>query len=58
MKAVLINGNKARVASDVPIPKLRPTYLLAKVDSVTLNPTDWKHIAGKRAAENGISGCR
>lgn len=56
MKAIIINGNKAKVA-DVPIPKIRPTYLLAKVDSIALNPTDWKHISGKRAAENGISGC-
>ena len=57
MKAVLVDGNKAKVASDVPIPKIRPTYLLAKVEAVALNPTDWKHIAGKRAAPNGISGC-
>ncbi|KAK3684373.1 hypothetical protein LTR37_020349 [Vermiconidia calcicola] len=57
MKAVLVNGNKARVASDVPIPKMRPTYLLAKVEAVALNPTDWKHIAGKRAGTNSISGC-
>lgn len=57
MKAIIINGNKAKVASGVSLPKIRPTYLLAKVDSIALNPTDWKHINGKRAAENGISGC-
>ena len=57
MKAILVNGNKAKVASDVPIPKMRPTYLLAKVESVALNPTDWKHVAGKRAASNSIGGC-
>ncbi|KAK5100823.1 hypothetical protein LTR70_001141 [Exophiala xenobiotica] len=57
MKAITINGNKAKVSSGVPVPKMRPTYLLAKVDSIALNPTDWKHINGKRAAENGISGC-
>lgn len=56
MKAVVITGNKAKVA-DVPLPKIRPTYLLAKVDSVALNPTDWKHISGKRAADGCISGC-
>lgn len=57
MKAVIINGNKAKVTSGVSIPKIRPTYLLVKVNSVALNPTDWKHIAGKRAAPNCISGC-
>lgn len=56
MKAVVINGTKAKVA-DVPLPKIRPTYLLAKVDSVALNPTDWKHISSKRAGEGSISGC-
>lgn len=57
MKAIVINENKAKVASDVPVPKLRPTYVLARVDSIALNPTDWKHIAGKRAAAGCISGC-
>ena len=56
MKAITINDNKAKI-SDIPIPKVRPTYLLAKVDSIALNPTDWKHINGKRAAPNGLSGC-
>jgi len=57
MKAITINDNKAKVSSGVSVPKLRPTYLLAKVDSIALNPTDWKHISGKRAAANCISGC-
>lgn len=57
MKAITINGNTAKVSSNVPVPKMRPTYLLAKIECVALNPTDWKHISGKRAAPNGISGC-
>ena len=57
MKAITVNGNKAKVSSDVPVPKIRPTYLLAKVDAIALNPTDWKHICFKIAAPNGISGC-
>lgn len=57
MKAITINENKARVSFDVSIPRVRPTYLLAKVDSIALNPTDWKHISFKLAAPNGISGC-
>lgn len=56
MKAITINENKAKV-SEIPIPKIRATYLLAKVDSVALNPTDWKHINGKRAAAHGLAGC-
>jgi NADPH:quinone reductase-like Zn-dependent oxidoreductase len=56
MKAITINDNKAQV-SEIAIPKLRPTYVLVKVDSIALNPTDWKHINGKRAAANGLSGC-
>lgn len=56
MKAIIINGNKAKI-STIPLPKLRPTYLLAKVNSIALNPTDWKHINGKRASPNGLSGC-
>ncbi|EME39838.1 hypothetical protein DOTSEDRAFT_74666 [Dothistroma septosporum NZE10] len=56
MKAVTVNENKAKV-SEISVPKIRPTYLLAKIDSVALNPTDWKHINGKRAATNGLAGC-
>nr|POF20062.1 protein toxd [Quercus suber] len=56
MKAITVHGKRAKI-SEVPLPKLRPTYLLAKVDSIALNPTDWKHIAGGRAAPGGLSGC-
>jgi NADPH:quinone reductase-like Zn-dependent oxidoreductase len=28
----------------VPLPKLRPDYILVRVRAVALNPTDWKHI--------------
>lgn len=38
MKAITVNGNTAKV-SEIPVPKLRPTYILAKVDAVALNPT-------------------
>lgn len=58
MKAIIVDGNKAKVTSGVPVQKLRPTYVLTKVDSVALNPTDWKHIVGSRGAVHGcISGC-
>ncbi|KAK4546691.1 hypothetical protein LTR36_001909 [Oleoguttula mirabilis] len=57
MKAITVDGDKATVSSNVPVPKLRPTYLLAKVEAIALNPTDWKHIHYQIAAPNGISGC-
>ncbi|WPG99979.1 chaperonin 10-like protein [Acrodontium crateriforme] len=57
MRAIVINGTKAKVTNGVSVPKIRDTYLLAKVDSVALNPTDWKHINGNRAAPGGIAGC-
>ncbi|MCJ1268394.1 hypothetical protein MMC22_008282 [Lobaria immixta] len=46
----------AKVVSDLPIPKLREDYIIVKVATVALNPTDWKSIDG--AEEKGpISGC-
>ncbi len=30
--------------NDRPLPALRPGYILVKVETVALNPTDWKHI--------------
>ena len=58
MKAIIVDGSKAKVTSEVPVQKLRPTYVLTKVDCVALNPTDWKHIAGTRGKVHGcISGC-
>ena len=45
MRALVMQGaKKASVVSDRPLPKLRPGYLLVKVASIALNPTDWKHI--------------
>lgn len=38
MKSITIDGNTAAV-KEVSVPKVRPTYLLAKVDSIALNPT-------------------
>lgn len=59
MKAIVINpkNKDASLIRDRPFPKLRPDYILVKTVAVALNPTDWKHIAGGIAAENGLSGC-
>lgn len=54
--ALVINDNKVRVAKHA-APKIRDSYVLAQVDCIALNPTDWKHISRKIAAPNGISGC-
>lgn len=44
MKAIkVVESGKAEIQT-VPLPKLRDTYVLVKVEAVALNPTDWKHI--------------
>jgi hypothetical protein len=57
MKAITINGSTAKLVLDRAVPSPRPDQLLVKVKTVALNPTDWKHIAGKRAPDGGLSGC-
>ncbi|KAJ5585790.1 Polyketide synthase enoylreductase [Penicillium hetheringtonii] len=44
-KAVEITGpQEAKVVTNRRLPKLRDDYILVKVVSVGLNPTDWKHV--------------
>ena len=58
MKAITFTGKDNASVKTIPLPELRPTYLLVKVDSVALNPTDWKHVAGGSGAEPfSIVGC-
>jgi NADPH:quinone reductase-like Zn-dependent oxidoreductase len=41
----IIYVEKGRAAiQEVPIPKLRDDYILVRVNSVALNPTDWKGV--------------
>ncbi|KAK5112364.1 hypothetical protein LTR62_004327 [Meristemomyces frigidus] len=56
MQAITIHSTKAKI-STVPLPKLEPTLILAKVEAIALNPTDWKHIAFDIAPPNAICGC-
>ena len=57
MRAIVVDGTSATVTSR-PLPKLRPTYMLVKVNAIALNPTDWKHVHRKLAAPGGsMSGC-
>ena len=45
MRALKVDSpGKASVHSNVPVPSLRPDYILIKAVAVALNPTDWKHI--------------
>lgn len=45
MRVLKAHGSKtASVEDDIPIPTLRPDYVLVKTIAVALNPTDWKHI--------------
>lgn len=41
MKAIKVVGYQKAEIQDVPVPKLRDDYVLVKVKSVALNPTDW-----------------
>ncbi|KAJ5240801.1 Polyketide synthase enoylreductase [Penicillium citrinum] len=44
-KAVEISGpQEAKVVTNRRLPKLRDDYILVRVVSVGLNPTDWKHV--------------
>ena len=44
MKAIKAGEPGKSSIESVPLPKLRPTYVLVRVNAVALNPTDWKHI--------------
>ena len=41
MKAIKIDGMGKAKVQDVPLPKMRDDYILVKVHTVALNPTDW-----------------
>jgi NADPH:quinone reductase-like Zn-dependent oxidoreductase len=44
MKALVFYNKGDQSVKTIALPELRPTYLLVKVDSVALNPTDCKHV--------------
>ena len=57
MRAIVIEDyGKAKLANDIPIPKLRDGYVLVKPKAVALNPTDWRHI-DYLATPGAIVGC-
>ncbi|KAF5601169.1 zinc-binding oxidoreductase [Fusarium pseudocircinatum] len=57
MQAVVIKGDQARLDRNRTIPKQLDDMLLVRPVSVALNPTDWRHIRGRRAKDGCIVGC-
>lgn len=56
MKAVKILSPGQAAVVEVPIPKLRPDYVLVKTKAIALNPTDWKHV-DRAATPHATVGC-
>ncbi|KAF5651444.1 zinc-binding oxidoreductase [Fusarium sp. NRRL 25303] len=57
MQAVVIEGDQARLDRTRTLPKQLDDMLLVRPVSVALNPTDWRHIRGRRAKDGCIVGC-
>lgn len=52
-----MEGEKAVLSEKVALPPLGSGKLLVKNKAVSLNPTDWKHVAYKIAPKGSIIGC-
>lgn len=58
MNAITWHEHGSQAVKSIPLPPLRPQYILVKTHSVALNPTDWKHAYyGTAASPFGILGC-
>lgn len=57
MKAIVVDGKRARIDQNRRIPELRPDGVLIRPTAIALNPTDWKNIAFGRAQDGCIVGC-
>ena len=58
MQAIVFCNKGDQSVKSIALPEQRPTYLLIKVHSVALNPTDWKHVTyGRGASPFSIVGC-
>ncbi|CAR21593.1 uncharacterized protein KLTH0B05610g [Lachancea thermotolerans CBS 6340] len=57
MRAVVVDGDKAVVKRDVPVPKIFGTQMLVEIKAVAGNPTDWKHVDFHIAPQGSILGC-
>lgn len=56
MKALVMQGGTEAKVVDRPLPKPRSKFVGVKVNTVALNPTDWKHIKGLNQ-EGLLTGC-
>lgn len=43
-QVIVVEKPKEAKVGEATIPKLRDDYILVKVKTVALNPTDWKHV--------------
>lgn len=57
MKALVAYNNTAVFQKDRPIPRLRDDYILVKVSTFALNPTDWKHLDNNLVGDDALVGC-
>ncbi|OJJ45192.1 hypothetical protein ASPZODRAFT_133825 [Penicilliopsis zonata CBS 506.65] len=58
MKALTFNTPGDAAIREIPLPPLRPEYMLIKISTIALNPTDWKHINHAKGADPfSIVGC-
>ncbi|OIW31608.1 GroES-like protein [Coniochaeta ligniaria NRRL 30616] len=58
-KAITVHKIGHASITTVPLPQLRPAYILVRVLAVALNPTDHKAIDGKMGGDDGaLRGCR
>lgn len=57
MKAVVVDGNQARVEHRRPVPRLSDDCVLVRPMVVALNPTDWRNLKNRRAKDGCILGC-
>ncbi|KAI1042522.1 hypothetical protein LB505_010889 [Fusarium chuoi] len=57
MRAVVIECDQARLDRARAMPKQLDDMILVRPVSVALNPTDWRHIRGRRAKDGCIVGC-
>ncbi|KAJ4031378.1 hypothetical protein NW756_009237 [Fusarium oxysporum] len=57
MKAVVIAGDQVRLDHARILPMQSEDMILVRPLSVALNPTDWRHIRGRRAKDGCIVGC-
>jgi NADPH:quinone reductase-like Zn-dependent oxidoreductase len=57
MKAFVLEGNSGVVKKDVPVPEMKANQVLVRINSVAINPTDWKHAKYQLGPEGSILGC-